>query len=190
MKNKVLFHRNRLQLTQAELAEKSGVSLRTIQRVEAGTEPKGFTLKALAQALNVTFAELIEEPVVPGKEIPLVEEEDIRNRLKLINSSALLFIMLPFSNIFIPAFLIYRSRERAVRKQGRDILSLQILWTLLTSVLLLISPFLQRALSIEIPLFLLVLVAAILLNLYIILRNAWELDKKGVLYIRLTSSIL
>ncbi len=35
-------------LTQTELAEKSGLSLRTIQRIEAGNVPKGYTLKALA----------------------------------------------------------------------------------------------------------------------------------------------
>ena len=40
-------------LTQEELSEKSKISVRTIQRIEAGTEPKGHTLRALARALDV-----------------------------------------------------------------------------------------------------------------------------------------
>ena len=32
-------------LTQEELAEKSGVSVRTIQRIETGKKPKGYTLR-------------------------------------------------------------------------------------------------------------------------------------------------
>lgn len=46
-------------LTQTELAEKSGVSLRTVQRIEAGNIPKGFTLKALAGALEVDPEDLV-----------------------------------------------------------------------------------------------------------------------------------
>lgn len=34
-------------MTQEELAEKSGVSVRTIQRIEAGTQPKGYTLNSI-----------------------------------------------------------------------------------------------------------------------------------------------
>ena len=41
-------------LTQEELAEKSGLSVRTIQRIEAGTEPKGYTLKTLASTLDIS----------------------------------------------------------------------------------------------------------------------------------------
>mgnify|MGYP003598873837 CR=1 FL=1 len=43
-----------MNLTQEELAEKSGISVRTIQRIESGTKPKGYTLKALAAALGIS----------------------------------------------------------------------------------------------------------------------------------------
>ena len=46
-------------LTQEELAEKSGLSVRTIQRIEAGTEPKGYTLKTLASSLSVSEKDLL-----------------------------------------------------------------------------------------------------------------------------------
>ena len=41
--------RERHNLTQEELSEKSGISVRTIQRIESGTEPKGHTLKILTK---------------------------------------------------------------------------------------------------------------------------------------------
>jgi len=53
--------RKKFNLTQEELAEKSGVSARTIQRIEAGVEPKGHTLKVLAAALSVEAVELLKD---------------------------------------------------------------------------------------------------------------------------------
>lgn len=53
--------RKRQSLSQKELAEKSGVSLRTIQRVENGeTEPTGETLKRIASSFGITPNELME----------------------------------------------------------------------------------------------------------------------------------
>ena len=61
MKNKIQLLREKNRHTQKELAEKAGLSLRTIQRIEAGNIPKGFTLKALAESLNTTPENLIEK---------------------------------------------------------------------------------------------------------------------------------
>ncbi|GAA4387049.1 helix-turn-helix domain-containing protein [Hymenobacter koreensis] len=55
--------------SQELLAEQSGVSLRTIQRVEQGeTVPRGHTLQALAAALGVTLEDFRVE-VAPVKEV-------------------------------------------------------------------------------------------------------------------------
>ncbi|WP_374364877.1 helix-turn-helix domain-containing protein [Cloacibacterium sp.] len=51
--------REQQNLTQEELAEKSGISVRTIQRIESGTEPKGHTLKALSKSLEISQNELL-----------------------------------------------------------------------------------------------------------------------------------
>lgn len=59
MKTIVQKLREEQNLTQTELAEKSGVSLRTCQRIEAGNILKGFTLKALAGALEVDPEDLV-----------------------------------------------------------------------------------------------------------------------------------
>jgi transcriptional regulator with XRE-family HTH domain len=66
MKNKELASRikelrNRKGLSQEELSEKSGLSLRTIQRIEnAETEPLGDSLKRLAMAFDVAPEEIID----------------------------------------------------------------------------------------------------------------------------------
>ena len=53
--------RNQRAMSQEALAEESGLSLRTIQRIENGSSnPTGDTLKRLAQALNVSPDELID----------------------------------------------------------------------------------------------------------------------------------
>ena len=50
--------RERQGMTQADLAEKSGLSTDTIGRVEGGHNPTGTTLETLADALGVSMATL------------------------------------------------------------------------------------------------------------------------------------
>lgn len=49
-------------LTQQELAERSGVSLNTINRLERGYPARPPTVRKLAEALGVTPADLMTEP--------------------------------------------------------------------------------------------------------------------------------
>jgi transcriptional regulator with XRE-family HTH domain len=82
----LLFFREKQLLTQDELAEKSGVSVRTIQRIEAGANLKGHTLKSIALALEINPDELT---------ISLKEEKQLNYPLiKLINISSL-FLFIP-----------------------------------------------------------------------------------------------
>ncbi len=53
--------REQKNLTQEELSEQSKISVRTIQRIESGTEPKGHTLRSLAQALEIEEIELQQD---------------------------------------------------------------------------------------------------------------------------------
>lgn len=57
-------NRERAELTQKELSERSGVNLRTIQDYEQGrksiNKAQGLSLYRLANALNVTIEELLE----------------------------------------------------------------------------------------------------------------------------------
>ncbi|WP_293953025.1 MULTISPECIES: helix-turn-helix domain-containing protein [unclassified Sphingobacterium] len=52
--------RKRKGLTQQELADRAGVSLRTVQRIEKGTEEiSGFSLKQISQILEIPLEQLI-----------------------------------------------------------------------------------------------------------------------------------
>ncbi|MDP3432647.1 MAG: helix-turn-helix domain-containing protein [Bacteroidota bacterium] len=85
--SKLLVLRQKLNLTQEELSEKSGISVRTIQRIEAGTSPQGYTLKALANALGIDESDLLDN----------IESNSSDNSkwLKIINLSSLAFMLIP-----------------------------------------------------------------------------------------------
>lgn len=171
MKNKVQFYRERNNLTQVALAKKSELSLRTIQRIENGNTPKGFTLKSLAKALEIEPQNLL------NKKIDL-------EKIKIINISILSFFIIPFGNIILPAILTFTSKNEKTKALGKDILSLQIIWTITTSVLLIISPFIQSWLLINIPLLIVVLIILIGINIFITLKNAISLTNKSELHIK------
>jgi len=87
--------RNRKGFSQEVLAEDSGLSLRTIQRIENGeTTPRGDTLQRIAKGLGVTSEELIDWKL---------EKND--SYLALLNISALSFIIFPLLGILIPLMM-------------------------------------------------------------------------------------
>lgn len=177
MENKVRLYREKQNLTQKELAEKSGLSLRTIQRVENGNIPKGFTLNSLAEALEVDMATLSSKK----KEL---------DRIKIINISVFSFLILPFGNIIVPTILTFKSKNETTKSLGKEILSLQIVWTVITCVLLIISPLIQRWLSFEISLIYIVLALLISINIFIVFKNAISLATKNKLSITLNFRLL
>ena len=82
-------------LSQEKLAEESGLSLRTIQRIEKEkSTPTGDSLKKIARALNITVDELTDWEII----------ED-RSYLKSVNLSALLFLFFPLLGILLPSLL-------------------------------------------------------------------------------------
>ncbi|RZJ46212.1 MAG: XRE family transcriptional regulator, partial [Chryseobacterium sp.] len=89
-------------LTQEELAEQSGISVRTIQRIEAGTEPKGYTLKTLVATLDISekdllIADILKQEIKAEEPILILEKEEIFNStlIKMINLSSLPFAWFP-----------------------------------------------------------------------------------------------
>src|SRR6218665_4207652 len=137
MKNSVKILREAKNLTQNELAEKSGLSLRTIQRIEAGNVLKGFTLNAIARALETRQENVTADSV----------ENDETARAKLINLSALSGLVLPFGGIIFPLILTFRTKDPKNREMGKNIVCIQILLTAALSILMILSPFLQKGLS-------------------------------------------
>ncbi|MDP9956122.1 transcriptional regulator with XRE-family HTH domain [Epilithonimonas hungarica] len=177
-------------LTQEELAEKSGLSVRTIQRIEAGTEPKGYTLKTLASSLDVSESDLLipNIPIEPSIEEPILETEDepIENLglIKIINLSSLPLCWFPIANFLPPLLVMLISKHRSpIIKQ---IISLQVILAIIAPIIFFLVAFLKLGNGSV----MVTMISLTLANVYIILRNAYELDKKQSLYYKLNFSIL
>ncbi len=112
--------RNRKALSQEELSNLSGLSLRTIQRIENGeTEARGDTLKRLANALGVTADELIDW-----------EEQEDHGLLAFMNLSALCFIVFPLLGVIIPMaiWMLKKGKVKYINETGKKLLNFQITW--------------------------------------------------------------
>lgn len=128
MKNRELAQRiknlrNRKGFSQEELSVKTGLSLRTVQRVENGeTEPRGDTLKRLALAFGVSADEIVDWTV----------QED-KGLLTSLNLSALSFIFFPILGILVPLIIWISKKDKIknVNKVARDLLNFEITWNIL-----------------------------------------------------------
>lgn len=178
-------------LTQEELSEKSGISVRTIQRIETGKDPKGHTLRILAKTLLVEESALQtstnEEENNPITEVTKEAEETILinySLLKLINLSSIPFILLPPFNIIVPLIMMIVMKQK--NKLTKQLISIQILWTILAPIVFMLGVFLK--LGHQFTLLLMILIA--LSNVFIILRNAIAIDKSKKLRYQLNFSML
>ena len=115
--------RSRKGLSQEQLAENSGLSLRTIQRIENGeTEPRGETLKRLMNALDAAPDDLMDWSIAEDKGF-----------LTAVNLSALGFFVFPLLGILIPLIMWISKKDKLkdINKTGKEILNFQITWNLL-----------------------------------------------------------
>lgn len=177
--NNVKYWREKLNLTQNELAEKSGISLRTIQRIEAGGPLKGFTLNSIAKALETN----------PENLITTQEVENI-DRAKFINLSVLLGLAIPFGSIIFPFILTSKTSNNFNKKIGKKIIELQIVITFVLSIFLILLPFIQREFQIKKPLFIWGLIAFLVIKLSIVILNGVSLNKRKKLSIALKYNFL
>lgn len=179
MKSIVQQLREAKNLTQTELAEQSKLSLRTIQRIEAGNIPKGFTLKSLANALEIEAEKLISTPEVINVD-----------RAKLINLSTLSGIIIPFGGIIFPLILTNKTTDLNNKNIGKNIVSIQIILTAILSLLLIVSPFLQKALGLKFPFFMIALIAFLGLKVFLFIFNGIYLNKTNDLHTQLKINYL
>jgi len=119
--------RKRKGISQEMLAELSGLSLRTVQRIENGeTQPKAYSLQEIAKALAVSPDELMDWSI----------QEDPKF-LTLLNLSALTFIFFPILGILLP-FILWTSKKDKVTHAnavGATLINFQITWNLLLFIL-------------------------------------------------------
>lgn len=123
----VLYQRKLRGYTQEDLAQKTQVTVRTIQRIEKGdVNPHLQTVKLLAVALEVEVEDLLplENP----------KEETIQQKwLLLLHGIPLLGLFLPIFNILFPLFLWVHKREDhpIYYRQGIQVINFQISMTIL-----------------------------------------------------------
>lgn len=181
--------REQQNLTQEELSEKSGISVRTIQRIEAGKLPKGYTLKTLSKTLGIPESDFLSEEtsgtiIESDAEIVLENTEINYSKIKLINLSSILFVVLPPLNILAPLLLSHLFKQK--NELTKQIISVQILWTILAPIVFLLGIFLKLGSGFTLVL----LITIALSNIGIILLNTSEIDKKNKLRLKLNFSIL
>lgn len=162
-------------LSQEELADKTGLSLRTIQRIENGESiPRGDSLKRLSIALQSTPDDLIDWQI----------QED-NNILKILSLSQLGFLAFPILGIIIPLaiWILKKDKTKYVDSLGKSILNFQITWTLFLFcfyLLFAISKILHLGL-IPFSMFTIIIIIGGLYvyNLIIILRNTILVNRIG-----------
>jgi hypothetical protein len=146
----------------------------------------------LAEKLNIKEKELLETAIevtekADNKENTILNEEPVAinySTVKWINLSSLPFIIVPLLNILVPLyFMVYYKVKHPITKQ---IISLQIMWTIAAPILFMIGIFMKLGNKFT----LVMMIAIALSNVYLILRNTVELDKHKKLRYQLNFNIL
>ena len=109
--------------SQEQLCESSGISVRTIQRIESGKSlPNGDTLKKIATALEEPVDNLVFHRMKVDKGILLI-----------LSLSSISYIIHPFLGIIVPAIIWYVKRDTVLYadKIGRKLISFQVTWQLI-----------------------------------------------------------
>jgi len=171
-------YRTRKGMSQEVLAEKSGISHRTVQRIENGeSNPTGDTLQRLSAALGINPDELIDWTI----------KED-RGYLVFLNLSALSFIIFPILGILVP-FIMWTSQKdkiKDVNKVGGALINFQVNWLILL-VFIPVSLFLLSKIelleSVSFRTLFIIVAAMYLLNIIFITINTIRLNNnRGAIY--------
>lgn len=109
-------------MTQEELADKTEVSSRTIQRIENGeVDPRAYTLQMIAKALEVDYDLFVDEESSEQEEI---NQASNYTWLGLLHFSAII-------PLIFPTVLIWHAKKDKVKGMSdhyRDVISHQLMW--------------------------------------------------------------
>lgn len=175
MTSRLAHYRRSKGLSQQQLADVSGVSARTIQRIESGkVEAHPATLKMLAEALEVETEELTVNEKLP-------ESQEIKNgdQVKpIFHMLALIGLLFPVFNIILPGlFWFFKKNEsQAYDFEGKLTVNFQITMSLLfiPAVILMIFVF-----SVGFPLVLIIYFYTLVMCVINIFRS---INKKDSFY--------
>ena len=165
-------------MSQEILAEESGLSQRTVQRIENGeSNPTGDTIRRLSNALNINPDELIDWTI----------KED-NGYLIFLNLSALSFLFFPLLGILVP-FIMWTSKKDKIKnvdRIGRDLINFEITWTILLALVPFSMFLLTKMGAIETLTFSTIIIIVMLmyfLNLVLITYNTVRINSnKEVVY--------
>ncbi len=124
--------------SQEELAARSGVSVRSIQRIENGeSTPRGSTLQLISKALEVDLAVLLPEEKTNKK------STNETNAIQLMYLVTLAGLIMPFGNAIAPAIVlaIKRGESEVVSKIGKNIIYTQLLFTIVLTTIGMLAVF-------------------------------------------------
>ena len=107
MGNSLKEYRKFKNLTQEELSKSSGISIRTIQRIEKGLSTgSAHTVKTLAKTLNIESIDLL----IDESSFKSLNKSSL-SKLKLMNFSILTMLIIPLGNIIFPSIIFFRNRD-------------------------------------------------------------------------------
>lgn len=179
----IVSYRNTLGYSQEELSQFSGISLRTIQRIEKGVvHPRGHTLRALAECLKVELSVLKTEVSPVG--------DEVAKKARALNSLGLLVILLPFVSTVIQVVYWIRNKHLlASHLASRKVVSFQILWAiavLFSMSLIHIVTYLLTGQSVygQFPIRMTVYILLLLTNVSIVVHSAAKLNHDSPLLLR------
>ncbi len=106
-------------LTQEDLADRTEVSARTIQRIENGeVDPRAYTLQMIAKALDVDFSIFVNDT----NDDEEIQEENSKSWVGLLHLSGLL-------PLFFPTLILWNQRKYKTKDMAihyRAVLSMQL----------------------------------------------------------------
>lgn len=162
--------------TQADLSEVSGLSLRTIQRLESeNKKPEGYTLVKLSEVFDMQPA-AFQELFFTKKPDDAVDLQFV----KYINLSVLIFVVFPFGNLILPTALWQKRRDsKLINELGKKIVNLQLFyWIVLCFLLSLSAVYGKFYFSVKLSV-LTVLFIAMGINIIVVFVNAFRIHRKN-----------
>jgi transcriptional regulator with XRE-family HTH domain len=138
-------------MTQEELALRSEITVRTVQRIESGeVDPRSFTLQAIASALEIDYNELVSVD-----ELPKIEG--------IASNDSFWLAILHFSGILlliVPSVIIWtlkKDKIPTIRNHAIDVINFQLsmmLYLIFTAFLCLVPIMITFSPTVKIPVFL------------------------------------
>ena len=173
-------------MSQEALAEVCGLSLRAVQRIEAGeTTPRPHTIKVIANALKIPV-EVLAEKFMETSAIPV--DGNPLPHLRVINFSTLCGLFVPLANVFVPMFLAKRHEKLKEELSYKKIISFQIIWSLIALLAVVFTPLLLKLFTQTVafgktpPPALLTYGAMVLINVFFTIKSAFQLRSGTAIY--------